>query len=76
MEERHDSRLVAGERNSNSKLKEDEVWEILILYHDEGFSMREISKDYGVAKGTVSDIVYGRTWGDLYDEFVGEEDEP
>lgn len=75
MDDLHDSRRVAGERNSNSKLKEDEVWEILILYHDEGYSMREISEDYGVAKGTISDIVYGRTWGDLYDEFVGEEDE-
>ena len=75
MDDLHDSRRVAGERNSNSKLKEDEVWEILILYHDEEYSMREISEDYGVAKGTISDIVYGRTWGDLYDEFVGEEDE-
>ena len=37
--------------------------------------MREISEEYGVARGTISDIVYGRTWGDLYDEFVGEEDE-
>ena len=71
MDDLHDSRRVAGEENSNSKLKEDEVWEILCLYHDEGYSMREISEEYGVARGTISDIVYGRTWGDLYDEFVG-----
>ena len=75
MDDLHDSRRVAGEKNSNSKLKEEEVWEILCLYHDEGYSMREISEEYGVARGTISDIVYGRTWGDLYDEFVGEEDE-
>ncbi len=75
MDDLHNSRRVAGEKNSNSKLKEDEVWEILCLYHDEGYSMREVSEEYGVARGTISDIVYGRTWGDLYDEFVGEENE-
>lgn len=74
MDDLHNSRRVAGERNSNSKLTEEEVWEVLIMYHEEGFSMTEIAAEFEVGRGTVSDIVYGRTWSDLYNEFWGEEE--
>lgn len=72
MDDLHDSRRVAGERNSNSRLKEDEVWEILELYYDEGLTVKEILKEFDIGRGTVTDIIYGRTWGDLYGDFMGE----
>jgi len=74
MDDLHNSRRVSGEKNSNSKLSEDEVWEILCMYHEDSVPMTDLAAEYGVGRGTVSDIVYGRTWQDLYNEFWGEEE--
>jgi len=69
---------VAGEKNPRSILNEDEVWDILNLYYigDEEsyspYSITMIVKEYSeldIKKGTISDIVYGRTWTKIYDEF-------
>jgi len=84
MDDLHDSKRIAGENNPRSKLREDEVWDILSLYYDgiepiyEPLSIGDIVKlyeDVGIKRGTVSDIVYGRTWPYVYNEFFEEEDE-
>ena len=80
MKDLADSRRVAGSNNHNSKLDEDEAWEVLVLYYEGDvdkvlWTLSEISDEFGVGKGTVSDIVYGRTWKDIYEEFWRDKDE-
>ena len=79
MKDLADSRRVAGENNHNSKLSRKSV-EILELYYagdadDVLWSIAEIAEEFEVGKGTVSDILYGRSWKDVYGEFWGEEDD-
>ena len=62
---------MAGENNSNSKLKEDEVWEILELYYEDEWTVKELLEEFKVGRGTITDIVYGRTWKPLYEEYMG-----
>jgi len=78
MDDLHDSRRIAGENNPRSKLTEDDVWDILNLYYvgdetEQGpYSMEDIVgefSDLDIKRGTVSDIVYGRTWPDIYNEY-------
>ncbi len=72
MDDLHNSGRVAGENNSNSKLKEDEVWEILELYYEDEWTVKELLEEFKVGRGTITDIVYGRTWKPLYEEYMGE----
>lgn len=74
---------IAGTNNPRSKLDEDDVWDILNLYYfgdedsGEPYSISDIVNlysDIDIKKGTVSDIVYGRTWKSIYNEYW-EEDE-
>lgn len=61
---------ISGEKNPKSKLTEDEVWIILEMYYDEGMTLTELDRKLpNVKRGTISDIVYGRTWAKVYDEF-------
>jgi len=78
MDDLHDSRRIAGENNPRSKLTEDDVWDILNLYYvgdeteQEPYSMEDIVKEFSdldIKRGTVSDIIYGRTWPDIYNEY-------
>ena len=78
MDDLAQSRRVAGENNHNSKLNGDEVYEVLILYHEgdadgELWTIEEIAEAFEVSKGSITDIVYGRTWKDIYEEFWGDE---
>ena len=58
------------------------MWDILNLYYrgdgqSDVYSINQIIKlysDIDIKKGTVSDIVYGRTWKNVYREYW-EEDE-
>lgn len=72
MDDLHNSGRVAGENNSNSKLKEDEVWEILELYYEDEWTVKELLEEFKVGRGTVTDIVYGRTWKPIYEEYMGD----
>ena len=70
---------VAGANNHNSKLSEEDAWEILVLYYEGDadsvlWTVKELSNEFSVGRGTVTDLVYGRTWKSLYQEFWGEED--
>ena len=78
MDDLAQSRRVAGENNHNSKLNGDEVYEILILYHEgdadrELWTVEEIAEAFSVSKGSITDIVYGRTWKDIHREFWEDE---
>lgn len=80
MKDLSDSRRVAGENNHNSKLTEALVWEILELYYIgdvDGvlWSIADISEEFGVGRGTVTDVLYGRSWGDVYAEFWDGDDD-
>lgn len=80
MQDLADSRRVAGENNHNSKLDSEQVWEILELYYAGDadnvlWSIAEIAEEFEIGRGTVSDILYGRSWKDVYDEFWGDEDD-
>ena len=69
---------IAGTNNPRSKLDEDDVWEILHLYYEgrspdySPLSISTIVSEYDyldIKRGTISDIVYGRTWSHLHDEY-------
>lgn len=53
--------IVKGTANPQSKLTEDQVFEIRSLYA-QGFLQTNIAKIFGVHKGTVNDIVLHKTW--------------
>ena len=76
MDDLRKSGNVAGERNPRSKLSEDDVWDILNLYYagdnDSPYSIGRIVREYedlDIKRGTVSDIVSGRTWPNIYNEY-------
>jgi hypothetical protein len=67
---------VHGENNHRATVTEDDVFEILSLYNfgDEDsdnlpYSISELSREYDMPLGTLKDIVGGRTWRTVYDEF-------
>ena len=65
---------VSGENNHKSKLTEDEVWDILTLYYEEHeWSVKELMEEFGVGRGTVTDILYERTWNKVSEEYFGED---
>ena len=73
MEDLSRSGNVSGSNNHKSKLNEDEAFEILDLYHEEEWTMANLATEFGVSKGTISDLIYGRTWKSVYEEYFGEE---
>ena len=72
MDDLHDSRRIAGENNPRSKVREEEVEDILELYWEELYSVPKIKELYSeldLKTGTITDIIYGRTWTDVYNDF-------
>ena len=55
-----------GEKGNNSKLKEVQVIEILGMLKN-CITIKEISKQYNVSVGCISDIKHKRSWQYLYD---------
>lgn len=51
-----------GTDHHNAKLCEREVKEIRREYHKGQASIGWLAKEYGVSRGTIADIVRGRTW--------------
>jgi len=72
MDDLANSRRVAGSNNHNSKINEDDALEILELYYEEEWSISELMEEFELGKGTVTDLIYGRTWRDVYDEYWSE----
>lgn len=78
MDDLRSSGNIAGTNNPRSKLDEDDVWDILNLYYtgvspnNEPYSIGDIVSEYeelDIKRGTISDIIYGRTWKPVYDEY-------
>ena len=57
------SKANRGDEGSNSKLTEKKVKTIKHLLNGGHFTHKEISKMYGVSKGTIRSISIGRVWG-------------
>ena len=38
------------------------------------WTVSELSDEFSIGRGTVTDLIYGRTWKSLYDEFWGDDD--
>lgn len=80
MDDLSKSGRVHGENNHRSTVTEDDVFEILALYNFGDidsehlpYSIRELSNEYDMPVGTLKDIVGGRTWRHVYDEFWEDE---
>ncbi len=73
MDDLRKSGNIAGTNNPRSKLDEDDVWDILEQYYlTWNVSINDIVEQYDyldIKRGTISDIVQGRTWPKVYDEF-------
>jgi predicted DNA-binding protein YlxM (UPF0122 family) len=77
MDDLSKSGRVSGENNHRSLLTEENVMDILDVYYnedDEGnvWTINELVDEYEVSKGTITDIIYGRTWYSVYNEFMEE----
>ena len=59
-----DSYTISGEDNIMSKLTTEQVVRIREVYtpYSSKFGARALSRDFGVNKETILDIVHGRTW--------------
>ena len=64
------SNALSGEKGSNSKLTENQVFEILDLYYNKSKIQMDIAKNFPVNYGTISKIVRGKTWKSCYKEFM------
>jgi hypothetical protein len=67
-----DSGRVAGENNHKSKLTEEDVREIIELYYDDEWTVTELMDEFDMAKGSITDIIYGRTWTFIHAEYFEE----
>lgn len=63
---------TSGDLNKLSKLKEFQVWDILILFFIENKTNMEISRQYNVSRGCIKEITNGRNWSSVYKSFMEE----
>lgn len=66
---------VKGEDHGQAILTEDIVWEILtshIRRRSSKYSPTSLARKYRVARSTVSDIIFGKTWRHVYNQWVEE----
>jgi len=66
-------RVIQEEMSHFSKLKRDDVLEILDLYHNTNFTQMIISKMFGITRGNVGHIIRGNIWKDTYKIFMDKE---
>lgn len=57
---------VKGESNSNSKLKEKDVLEIIDLLNSKKYKQQEIADMYNVSQSAITKIKCGRSWNYLH----------
>jgi hypothetical protein len=63
------STKASGEGNSQSKLNNNDVLEILDLYYNKGYKQSDIALLYPTNSSNISIIVNGKAWKDCYKEF-------
>jgi len=64
------SETNSGEKGHNSKLKENQVFEILDLYYNKSKTQIDIAKIFLVNNATISRIVGGKRWKSCYKKFM------
>ena len=64
------SEIKDGENNPNSKLTENQVFEILDLYYNKSKSQINIAKIFPVNDRAISYIIRGKRWKSCYKEFM------
>ena len=78
MDDLANSGRIAGENNPRSKVSQADVYQILELYFygdtldSDPYTVKEIEREYtdiGITSSAIRDIVSGRTWKDIYDDF-------
>ena len=74
MDDLAQSGRVAGENNHKSKLTEDDVRDIIELYYDDEWTVTQLVEEFDMAKGSITDIIYGRTWAFIHAEYFEEEE--
>jgi len=65
----NDPRYARGENHHNSKLTNDQVFEIYKMKFQEGLKNQDICNKFNLPKGTVSGIIRGKARKDLYEIF-------
>lgn len=58
-------RHIYGEKQPNSKLKEDDILNIRKMYSYGGYSQTDISKMYGVSRSLIGAIINRKRWGHI-----------
>jgi hypothetical protein len=60
----HENGLInrKGVKNSQSKLTEQQVLEIRELYSNGKYSSRQLAKEYGMNKSSISSVINRKTW--------------
>ena len=53
---------IRGESHVNSVLSEEDVREIRKLYESTDISQQSLASKFDVSKGTIQNIVQGKTW--------------
>lgn len=61
----HKRRSLIGEKNTQSKLKESDVLEIIELYRTGNYSYSKLAKKYNISVSGVSSIFNGHCWSYL-----------
>jgi len=64
------SKAKHGESHPNSKLTENQVFEILDLYYNKSKTQTDIAKNFPVNDRTISKIVKGKRWELCYKKFT------
>ena len=64
------SKIFSSEKGNNSKLMENQVFEILDLYYNKNKTQIDIAKIFLVNNATISYIVKGKIWESCYKEFM------
>lgn len=57
-----------GEAHENAKMTDEKVQEMRRLFAKEGWSKRQLGREFGMDPHTVRDILSGKTWGHVKDE--------
>lgn len=63
-------KLNSGELNNKSKLKENQVKEILYMFYIKKIKVKEIKNIFKITESTIYDLLKGKTWKDLYKDFI------
>jgi hypothetical protein len=68
----HSECIHRGEESCLSKRKKEEIIDMLSEYYINKKRITYISKEYNIDKGTINQIIKGKTWKHVYNSFMNE----